>query len=123
MPCLPRMVSLIGMACSWWGIPLCANVTSAWLCALAAGVDVDPAELVPLVADLLLELLHAVMVSRAASPAAPMISTRRLITSSPPVMPPLPLIPTRALYILCRYVGHRWRWGAGGLRPDRGWGL
>src|SRR5271156_3677418 len=113
MPCLPRMVSLIGMACWWWGIPFCANVTSAWLCAFVAGVDVDPAdepaELVPLVADLLPELLHAVMVTRAASAATP-ISTHRLITSSPSAMPPLPLIPTLALYILCRYVGHRWQW-------------
>src|SRR5271156_4910541 len=96
MPCLPRMVSLIGMACWWCGIPLCANVTSAWLWALVAGADADPAELVPLVADLLLELLHAVMVIRAATPATPMINTRRLIASSHSAMPPLPLIPTLA---------------------------
>jgi hypothetical protein len=72
-----------------------------------AGVDVDPAdepaELVPLVADLLPELLHAVIVTRAASPAAPMISTDRLITPSPSAMPPLPLIPTLELFIY--YVG------------------
>src|SRR5271156_478597 len=92
MPCLPRMVSLIGMACWWCGTPLCANVPPAWLCALVAGADVDPAELVPLVADLLLELLHAVTVTRAASPATPMINTRRLIASSHSAMPPLPLI-------------------------------
>src|SRR5277367_749664 len=114
MPCLPRMMSLIWMqCCSWWGIMFWANVTSAWLCALVAGVEADaadePAELVPLVADLLPELLHAVMVTRAASAATP-ISTHRLITSSPSAMPPLPLIPTLALYILCRYVGHRWQW-------------
>src|SRR5277367_217008 len=122
MPCLPRMVSLIGMACSWWGIPFCANVISAWLCALVAGVDVDavdgPPELVPLVADLLPELLHAVMVTRAASAPAPMISTDCLITSSPSDMPPLPPTPTFELYILCRYVGHRWL-RAGGLRPAK----
>src|SRR5580693_304478 len=106
MPCLPRMVSLIGMACWWWGIPFCANVTSAWLCALVAGVDVDPAdepaELVPLVADLLPELLHAVMVTRAASAAAP-ITTDCLITSSPSDMPPLPQTPAFANYTY--YVG------------------
>src|ERR1700744_4175688 len=114
MPCLPRMMSLIWMqCCSWWGIMFWANVTSAWLCALVAGVDVDPAdepaEVVPLVADLLLELLHAVTVTRAATAAAPMISTHRLITSAPSGKSLLPLIPALALYLLCRYVGQRWQ--------------
>src|ERR1700738_3575171 len=87
MFCLPRMMSLIWMqCCSWWGIMFWANVTSAWLCALVAGVEGDaadePAQLVALVAGLLPELLHAVMVTMAASAAAPMISTHRLITIS-----------------------------------------
>src|ERR1700685_1877762 len=97
MPCLPGMMLLIWMACWWWGIPFCANVISAWLCALVAGVEGDPAALVLLVAGLLPELLHPVMVTRAASAPAPMISTHRLITSSPSAMPPLPLIPSLAL--------------------------
>jgi hypothetical protein len=85
-------MSLIWMqCCSWWGIMPWANVTSAWLCAPVAGVELaaadEPAELVPLVADLLLELLHAVMVTIAAIAAAPMISTHRLITSSPLLCP------------------------------------
>src|ERR1700677_4709640 len=109
MPCLPRMVSLIGIACSWWGIPLCANVTSAWLCALAAGAVVDPVALVLLVADLLPELLHAVMVTRAASPATPN-NNHRLITSSPSAIPTIAAgSDSCTIYILCRYVGHRWR--------------
>src|ERR1700730_5869097 len=98
MFCLPRIMSLIWMRCCWWwGIMFWANVTSAWLCALVAGVEVDaadePAELVPLVADLLPELLHADIVTRAASAHEHMISTHRLIRSSPSAMPPLPRTP------------------------------
>src|SRR5712675_2876236 len=38
MPCLASRVSLISIACVWWGIICWANVTSASLCASAAAV-------------------------------------------------------------------------------------
>src|ERR1700716_3204977 len=77
MFCLPRMVSLIWMACWWWGIMFWANVTSAWLCDCAAEVVVAAGELCGLS---VVGPPHAGKSVTAATNAAPMVSNRRLIT-------------------------------------------